>query len=192
MELVTTSTVFLLLIPLIIWRMYKRIRRLIGRQQSRPFRHWVAVIFLPVFLVLLMFVSLGSPWALAGLAAGVAVGIGLAVWGLRLTQFERTPQGFFYTPYMHIGIAISVLLLMRVSYRLFQMATLTGVAAQEATQNFTRSPWTTVIFGVLAGYYTCYAIGILRWRWVSKNEPVASIRAEMMPLENRLPDDTKK
>jgi hypothetical protein len=30
--------------------------------------------------------------------------------------------------------------------------------------DFTRSPLTLLIFGVLAGYYMTYAVGLLRWR----------------------------
>jgi len=32
------------------------------------------------------------------------------------------------------------------------------------SDNFTRSPLTLAIFGLLAGYYKAYAIGLLRWR----------------------------
>jgi cytochrome b561 len=172
MELSTSSTILLIAAPLIVWRLYSRIRRLIGRQRSRPWRHWVAAILFPVLLLLIALSAWGAPLALAGLLAGVAIGIGLAVWGLRLTQFEKTAQGFFYTPNAHIGIALSLLLVARIGYRLFQVATLSGVAAQQASQNFTRSPGTTLIFGMLAGYYTWYAIGILRWRQSVNDAPV--------------------
>jgi hypothetical protein len=87
----------------------------------------------------------------------------LAIWGLRLTRFEATPQGFFYTPNAHIGIALSSLFAARILYRLFQMYTL-GMTSS-GMQNFGRSPLTLLIFGMLASYYTAYAVGMLRWRF---------------------------
>lgn len=46
--------------------------------------------------------------------AGIAA---LGVYGLRLTRFERTPTGLFYTPNAHLGIALSLLLVLRLGYR---------------------------------------------------------------------------
>jgi cytochrome b561 len=108
--------------------------------------------------------ALAAPMALAALVAGVVVGVALAWWGLRLTQFEKTGEGYFYTPNAHIGIALSVLLVARLGYRFFQMATLVGPDAARATHEFGRSPLTMVIIGMLAAYYASYAVGILRWR----------------------------
>jgi cytochrome b561 len=162
----TNSSVFLyLLIPFILWRIYKRVRRLVGRQHSRAWHHWAAAIFFPLLVALLGFASLAHPEALAALSAGVAGGVGLAIVGLRLTRFEVTPQGYFYTPNAHIGIALSLLFVGRILYRLVQVYTLTGPEAVAASQNFGRSPFTTLVVGLMAGYYTAYAIGLIRWRW---------------------------
>lgn len=160
----TSVMVMIVLVPLIAWRIYSRVRRLIGRQRSKAWRHWCAAIFFPLLIALLGLGALGSLFASVALAVGLAVGIGLAVWGLRLTKFEKTELGCFYTPNVHIGIALSVVFMARVGFRLVQMAALTGAEAQRATQDFGRSPLTLVIIGTMAGYYACYAIGLLRWR----------------------------
>ncbi len=164
MTFTSTSLIFLILVPLVVWRMYARIRRLIGRQRSKPVRHWLAAIFFPLLIALLALTALAAPVSLAALAVGVGGGIALAWWGLRLTQFEKTSEGYFYTPNAHIGIALSLLLVARLGYRFFQMATLVGTEAAQATQEFGRSPLTMVIIGMLAAYYASYAIGVLRWR----------------------------
>ena len=167
----TTSTMIWIAVGLlIVWRMYSRIRRLIGRQRSRTWRHWAAAIFFPLLIVLLGLGALVSPVALLALVAGLAAGIGLAVWGLRLTQFEKTDLGYFYTPNAHIGIAISIVFVARMGYRLMQIMVLTGAEAQLATQDFGRSPLTLVIIGTMAGYYASYAIGLLRWRAEAKTQ----------------------
>jgi Na+/H+ antiporter NhaD/arsenite permease-like protein len=160
----TSAIVLLVAVPLIVWRLYSRIRRLIGKQRSSLRRHWLVALFFPIIAILLMFANLASPLGLGGLLLGLAVGVALAIWGLKLTKFERAGEQFFYTPDSRIGIFIILLFIGRLGYRLLQMVTLTGDAAQTASVNFSRSPLTTVIFGVLAGFYCCYSIGLIRWR----------------------------
>jgi hypothetical protein len=158
-----TAIAFVVLVPLILWRLYRRIRRLVGRQKSRAWRHWTAAVFFPAVLVLLATAVLSSPLALAALVAGMVTGVALSVWGLRLTRFEMTPEGIFYTPNAHIGIALSLLLVARIAYRLVEIG-MAGGFRQAGAQDFARSPLTLVIFGTLASYYASYAIGVLRRR----------------------------
>ena len=106
MQLTNPQLMMLALGLLIAWHIFARIRRLIGRQKSRLGRHWMAAIFLPLLLLMLGLGTLDDPLALAALAIGAACGIGLAVWGLRLTRFEVTASGYFFTPDTRIGIAL--------------------------------------------------------------------------------------
>jgi hypothetical protein len=149
---------------LILWRMYFRIRRMIGRQRLSNIRPWVTVIVFPMLLGLLLLGSLAHPINALALLAGVGCGTVLGVYGLRLTKFEQTEQGLFYTARTHLGVALSLLFLGRLAYRLIQIYVLTEHATAAGPNDFTRSPLTLVIFGTLAGYYVTYAIGLLRWR----------------------------
>ena len=173
MTLSPTTIALIVAIPLILWRLYSRIRRLVGRQKSRLWRHWVAVTFFPLIVVLLGIVALHNAITLASLVAGVAIGTGLAVWGLKRTRLENTPEGFFYTPNAHIGIAVSLLFIGRILFRMVEVYGAIG-GAQPGMQDFARSPLTLAIFGVLAGYYTAYAIGILRWRAGEAKSPAST------------------
>jgi hypothetical protein len=157
----SSAAVLAVLVPLVGWRMYSRIRRLVGRQRSRAWRHWTAAILFPLLAALLALAALRNALALATLSGALAAGAGLGVWGLRLTRFERTAEGWFYTPNAHIGIALSVLLAARIGWRLFEMQ-VQGTPAHGA--QFAASPLTLAVFGALAGYYATYAIGVLRWR----------------------------
>jgi hypothetical protein len=159
----TPSIVLLALVPLIAWRLYSRVRRMIGRQRLSRIRPWIPVCLIPLLVLLLAFVSREHPIALAALAGGLAAGGVLALYGLRLTRFERTAQGLFYTPNAYLGVALSLLLVGRVLYRLIQVYS--GDALTAASSDFVRSPATLAIFGTLAGYYVAYAIGLLRWRY---------------------------
>lgn len=149
---------------LIVWRVYSRVRRLIGRQQLKPVRPWITVTLFPLLGLALLLGSLAHPLTAASLGLGAAVGVGLGVYGLRLTRFEATPAGLFYTPNAHLGIALSLLFIGRIAYRAAQLFLLAPAGAPPSTDAFMRSPWTLLIFGTLAGYYVCYAVGLLRWK----------------------------
>lgn len=160
------TVVVIAVIPLVAWRLYSRVRRFIGRQRSRAWRHWMAVVLFPLLVAALgLAAAAANRAALAGLLGGVAVGAALGAAGLRLTRFERTAEGWFYTPNAHIGIALSLLFTARIAWRIAQIE-LHGTAPGGA--QFASSPLTLVVFGMLAGYYTVYAAGLLRWRHFRK------------------------
>lgn len=156
----STPLVAAVLIPLVMWRVYQRIKRLMVRQHSQAWRHWISAILFPVLLVVLGVTALAHPQALAGMAAGVAAGVALGVVGLRKTKYEHIGSEFFYTPNAHMGVLVSMLFLGRLLYRGYEFYAL-GTAQP---QDFASSALTLAVFGILAGYYTTYAAGLLRWR----------------------------
>src|SRR5271156_3891015 len=105
------------IIALIAWRLYSRVRRTIGRQRLSRVRPWITIAIFPLLLVLLGFATHTQPLAQGSLVAGAVVGIALGVLGLRLTRFEVTGEGMFYTPSAHLGVALSTLLVFRIAYR---------------------------------------------------------------------------
>ena len=153
----------LLVVALVAWRVYARIRRVIGRQRLSTVRPWITVVVFPLIAVLVLLTSLVHPLTGAALAAGAAVGIGLGLYGTRLTKFEVTPAGLFYTPNAHLGIALSLLMVLRLGYR-FVTLQMSGGNIDPQSMQLGASPLTMAIFGTLAGYYVTYAIGLLRWR----------------------------
>ena len=151
-------------IPLLLWRIYARVRRNIGRQRSKPWRHWFGITLFPLLVAMFALVALHSPLAEGALWGGVAAGVALAIAGLRLTRFERTADGFFYTPNAYIGVGLSLLLVGRVLYRMTQLYGANPAVAAGGNPDFARSPLTLLVFGMVAGYYATYAAGLLRWR----------------------------
>lgn len=152
---------FLALGTLIAWRVYHRARKLVGRQHFRSGRSWSSLVFFPLLVVVLLVGSYSHPLGVAAEVIGLLLGVGLAVYGLRLTKFENTAEGLYYTPNAHVGIALSLLLVGRVAYRFFQMYVSTSAVAQPP-QTFASSPLTLLIVGTLAGYYAWYALGLIR------------------------------
>jgi hypothetical protein len=96
---------------------------------------------------------------LIGLGGGLAAGVLLALVGLRLTRFEATPEGRFYTPNPYIGVAISILFVGRLLYRLFMLSTVSEKPMQAPP--LMQSSLSFLVFGLLAGYYMAYYIGVL-------------------------------
>ncbi|HUL94376.1 MAG TPA: hypothetical protein VLT89_00100, partial [Usitatibacter sp.] len=159
---------------LVLWRLYSRIRRMVGRQRSKLTRHWIQAVLFPLVTAMLALSALASPTAEGALAIGLAVGIGLATYGLRLTKFEVLPQGHYYTPNAHLGIALSLLFIARIGWRFYEVSQMTDAAKANQMQDFGRSPLTLLVFGMLAAYYTTYAIGIIRWRKANPRPPAAA------------------
>jgi hypothetical protein len=154
--------VTLAVVALIGWRLYSRIRRSIGRQHLSRVRPWITLTVLPLVIALLL--EAGG-WHMPGggcLAGGIALGLVLGVIGLRLTRYEATPTGLYYTPSAHLGIALSTLLVCRIVYR-FAVNGLPGAAPAGAPVPPALTPLTLALIGTLAGYYCTYAVGLLRW-----------------------------
>jgi membrane protein CcdC involved in cytochrome C biogenesis len=152
---------------LIVWRMQARVRRLIGRQQLSQRRTWIRAALLP--LVIAMFAWLAwqphaNPLLKVSLLGGVVLGVVLGLVGLRLTRFEVTAEGLFYTPSAHLGIALSALLVARLAWRFFSAGwpgwSQPAAAPPPGAQ---LTPLTVFLLATLIGYYGCYAIGLLRW-----------------------------
>lgn len=156
------STIILLAaIPLMAWRVYSRTRRLIGRQKLTAARPWIQLVIFTSLLGLFTWANLTHPLNLALLFGGVLFGLALAIHGLRLTEFEVTDEGLFYTPYTWIGIGISVAFFAVVVYRLVLFG-LTETTPALSTMG--HSPALVAVFASFAGYYLTYSIGLMRWR----------------------------
>ena len=161
-----THLILLAATPLIGWRVYKRVQRLTVRQKSRLWRHWFGVTFLPTLLLAMIVMLIAQPAVLATLLGGTAAGAALGFAALRRMRFERVGSDYFYTPYAPIGMLVAAIFIVRVLYRLFELATLEA----QHVPAFGSSPLTMGILGVVAGYYLVGASGLLRWRLAAKRE----------------------
>ncbi len=145
---------------LVTWRLYSRFRRLVGRQRFRPVRSWIQALLFPALLLALLVGTLRHPLSSGAELLGLAAGVGLGLYGLRLTTFEKTAEGLFYTPNAHLGIALSLLFTGRIAYKLYRGWDASAGFTQPP-EGLVKSPLTMLIVGMLAGYFSTYAIGLL-------------------------------
>ncbi|HEV2694615.1 MAG TPA: hypothetical protein VG347_17100 [Verrucomicrobiae bacterium] len=141
------------------WSMYRRIRRNIGQQPLKPRRAIVSLTILTLISVLVVYFGMPHPNALLGFGGGLFLGGVLGYIGLRLTKFETTDAGHFYTPNVYIGIALSALFIGRMAYRF--VAYKNTMDPQSGHPSLFQSPLTLFIMGLTIGYYIVYQTGIL-------------------------------
>jgi membrane protein CcdC involved in cytochrome C biogenesis len=153
------SIVVAIIAAVFTWRIYNRVRRSIGRQPLQPKRLMARVIIFAVIALVLLVFSWRNSNLLMGLGAGLVLGVLAALAGLKLTQFETTPEGKFYTPNKYFGGALAILLVGRLVYRLMVLSNLSNNSAPPPA--FLQSALSLLVFGLLAGYYVAYYSGVL-------------------------------
>ncbi|MEI9866158.1 MAG: hypothetical protein WDN00_16710 [Limisphaerales bacterium] len=142
---------------MIAWGIYRRVRRNIGRQKLQPRRIIFSIVIFSLVSVLFIGMSLQQMHLMLGIVSGLALGVGLGFIGLRLTKFETNDEGHFYTPNTHIGVALSLLFVGRLLYRFWVLRDVTVSSGHPPPF---QSPLTFFIFGLIAGYYIVYFIGL--------------------------------
>ena len=152
----------LALTPLLVWRVYSRLKGMMTRQRSIVSRHLTGLGVFAAMVLVPASELVSQPMSLAWLGTGTAAGIAYGIWGLRLTRFEDTEQGYYFTPNARLGLLIAMLFVARVMYVGFELYANQGSGMP--TPRFTDNPLTLLSVGLTAGYFGTYSAGLLRWR----------------------------
>lgn len=139
------------------WSIYRRVRRNIGRQKLKPARIALSLTIFTIASFFIITAAASHLNLLLSFGGGLAVGGGLGFLGLRLTRFETTEEGHFYTPDMRLGIGISLLLAARLLYRFWVLRNGVDTGYHPPAM---QSPLTFFIIGLTFGYYVVYYIGL--------------------------------
>jgi hypothetical protein len=152
-----------LVAALVVFMVYRRLRRSFGRQVFSPKRMGVRIAILAVVGCAVAASTVFRSTAFLGaMIAGSAAGAALGVWGANRTRFEYFRGVLNYVPHTYTGIAVSLLFLGRLAYRLMEFwGQGHGQAAPPAGSPI-RSPLTVGVLFVLVGYYVCYYGLVLR------------------------------
>jgi len=177
---------------LVVFIIYRRFRRSFGQQPLRRVRMQARIAVLLIIGCFLLPGALRSTAFLSALLAGAAAGVALALWGAARTRFLKIDQQLYYVPHTYTGIAVSLLFLGRLAYRLTQVYTGThavhaaGIDSSNpafAPASMLQSPLTVGLFFVLVGYYVCYYSVVL---WKSKRVVAEEVGTGPPPLPGEL------
>jgi hypothetical protein len=173
---------------LIVFALYRRLRRSFGRQLLRPPRMILRIVLITLAGCALLPMALLSAQYFWAEIAGAALGIGLGSWGAERTRFVTFGGRLHYVPHTYTGIAVSLLFVGRLAFRAVQVyarvqtphaadayvADAPDPSLAFAPISMVRSPLTVGIFFVLAGYYLWYYGSVL---WKSKHLKAEDIEA---------------
>lgn len=163
-----TTLALIALVPLLIWRIYSRLKNQMARQRSILSRHYTGLFVFSVMLLIPATELLDRPFQLAALAAGAIAGIVLGNYGLRRTRFEDTPEGYFFTVPQRMGVLVAMLLVARVVYLGIEIYMNQG--SSQPNPRFTDSPMTMVCLGITAAYFATFSAALMRWRKQKRKE----------------------
>jgi len=171
-----------LLAALLVFVVYRRLRRSFGQQPLRPVRMLMRIALLLIIGGLLLPTAIGSAQFLYATLAGVLSGVALALWGAAHTRFVRAADRLYYVPHTYTGVAVALLFVGRLAYRIVQAY---GSAQPSTPATMLRSPLTAGLYFVVMGYYVCY-YGVVLWK--SKQNGALGIDTAAAPP----PDDTSR
>ncbi|WP_052353799.1 hypothetical protein [Neobacillus jeddahensis] len=155
---------------LIVFSIYRRISRMIGWQPLKRGRIQFKLVLFFIIGLMLLTVSLSHPISLVSDIVGIILGSILAYYGAGLTTFEQRNGKIHYRPNMWIGGIVTVLFLVRFTYRIYGMFT-TGIftGTQQGQANSWQSlstsvgsSWTAGLMLIMFAYYICYYMILLK------------------------------
>jgi hypothetical protein len=156
----------------VLFAVYRRFRRTFGQQPLQPLRMRIRSVILLMLSVATLALMPRSTAFFAAAGIGAILGTALASWGAARTRFLKVDSQLYYVPHTYTGVAVSLLFLGRLAYRLIQAYggwDVTGGGGapppQYASAGMLRSPLTLGLFFVLVGYYVYYYGAVL---WKSK------------------------
>jgi hypothetical protein len=153
---------------LLLFAIYRRFRRFIGRQPLNPRRMVARMVILSIIGALLLPAALHSATVALDISAGLVLGVALGVWGAKHTRFEWHEGKLHYVPHTYAGLVVFALFLGRLLYRLLFVwqsggfAPGAGAPSGSPFGNLSQNPLTLSVFFVLIGYYVCYYGFVLR------------------------------
>jgi hypothetical protein len=157
-----TTAALILLVPVLVWRIYQRVKSQMTRQRSILSRHYTGLLVFGAMVLVPLTQLLDRPLALAALAAGAIAGLALGSYGVRKTRFEDTPEGYYFTPPMRMGILVAMLLVARVIYLGIEIYMNQG--SSRPNPRFSDSEATMFCVGLAGAYFATFSATLMRWR----------------------------
>lgn len=163
-----TTLALIVLVPVLVWRIYSRLKTHMQRQRSIMSRHYTGLLVFGAMILVPAASLLGRPYALMALAGGAVFGILLGAYGLRRTRFSDTEEGYYFAPDARLGVLIAMVLVARVLYLGIEIYMNQG--SNQPNPRFSDSPLTMYCLGLTAAYFATFSAGLMRWRMQKRKE----------------------
>jgi len=155
-----------LLAAIVVWAVYRRVRRSFGRQLLAPKRMWIRIGLLLLVGALLAPAALATSAHLAASIGALAAGVALGLWGASETKLLDADGKRYYLPHTYTGLIVTLLVVGRLVYRLSlgldRGRALAGAAGAHAgAAAAVQTPLTLAALYLLIGYYVCYFMKVL-------------------------------
>lgn len=153
-------------IALVLFFLYRRVRRNFGRQKLRRGYMVFRMVVLCVVGALLLIPTFFSTQLALVTLLGAGVGVGLAVWAAKHTRFLSQDGVLYYIPHSYTGIVVTALFVGRLAYRFVVLSqgryalattdTRMGASDFGGMGAIYHNPVTRLVFFILIGYYVYY------------------------------------
>ena len=153
-------------IALVLFFLYRRVRRNFGRQRlNRGYMVFRMVLLCVIGALLLLPTFFFRELAVTTLIGG-AIGVGLAMWAAKHTRFLNEDGVLYYIPHSYTGIVVTALFVGRIVYRFVVLSQSKYAIASMDTNmgsgdfggfgHIYHNPVTRLVFFILIGYYVYY------------------------------------
>jgi hypothetical protein len=164
------SYMFIIIIVLICFSIFRRVRRNIGWQPFNQGSMLFRIALFSVIGIIFFTIEIGHPISLISDIVGIIIGCILAMYSISITTFEQREGHLFYRPNIWIGSIVTVMFLVRFIYRfygIFTGGTVSGLQQGQTSgmQNIgdvLGNSWTTGFMMIMFAYYVSYNCFLLK------------------------------
>lgn len=149
---------------LIAFMLYRRFKRTIGFQKLTRSRLIFRSVVFGILGCVFLYMGMVHPINYVADAVGLVGGLVLSYYAVKHLRFEKRQDGWYFRTHIGIEIAVLVILMSRIGYRLigiYLQAPAAQAAAASSMQDFAKDPLTVGIFFVLIAYYLRYFTHLL-------------------------------
>ncbi|MFH5181559.1 hypothetical protein ACHHV8_02380 [Paenibacillus sp. TAB 01] len=145
--------------------LYRRFKRTVGFQKLTRSRFWFRIVLFSLVGCIFLYLGFLHPSNLIADGIGLLCGLVLSHLAVKHTQLEKREDGWYYSTHLGVQIAVLLLLVARVGYKVLTMYTMSpeAIAAANAdpAQQFTKDPLTAGIFFVMVSFYIRFFLHLL-------------------------------
>ncbi|SFM15402.1 Protein of unknown function [Paenibacillus sp. 1_12] len=156
----------LLIMALIAFGIYRRVKRTIGFQKLSRKRLIFRTTIFSLLGCVFLYTGLLHPIHFIADAIGLAAGLILSYYAIKHIRFEKRDDVWYYRTHLWVEVTIIVLLLGRIVYKLLSVYYLQNgsdmSSAAPSLESYTKDPLTVGIFFVLISFYIRYFTYLLR------------------------------